>query len=678
VIAGKHRVADLAGDAQTHPSAPMHSDAYRPDVDGLRAIAVLPVIAYHAFPRLLPGGFVGVDIFFVISGFLISSIILKGLNDGRFSFLEFYGRRIKRIFPALIVILATCLPLGWMILFPDELRGLGKHTAAAAAFAYNIVAWSEIGYFDPDSVTKPFLHLWSLGVEEQFYAVWPLVLVLAFRWRAAVPWVVGTLLLASFALNIALIDQRPVETFYFPVTRLWELATGSLLACVVASKHSGGSPVAPKPPKRRQVNGRALLAWAALLGIGASVLLLDTRKAFPGWWALLPTLSATVLIATGPDTWLHRRLLAHRLPVFIGLISYPLYLWHWPLLSFAHIIEGGVPSVTTRLTLVGAGFVLAWLTYVAVEIPIRFRGRTGPRAIALASIMCLLGAMGILVTFNRVPSRYSPDRVAYMDFFENSAPAYRAFLRYADAYRDECNFRDFRRNQPRTAIDRSCYTPHSAKTVLIWGDSHGQQYFHGLKSALPADYSILQVATAGCTPSLKVINATGYEYCNRSNQFALRVVGEVKPRLVILAQAQKHQRTDWRGFSRALKDHGAGKVVLLGPVPHWKPSLNKVIASAYWENTPTRIATHLDEGVIATDWELTSRYMTNPDLTYVSMIARLCDANGCLTHLNGDRKNGIFTWDMAHLTPPASDYVASRFIAPVVIDAVDRGGFAGP
>jgi hypothetical protein len=169
-----------------------------------------------------------------------------------------------------------------------------------------------------------------------------------------------------------------------------------------------------------------------------------------------------------------------------------------------------------------------------------------------------------------------------------------------------------------------------------------------------------------------MINLAGFEHCNRANQFALQVVRQVKPRVVILAQSSKHQHTDWRSFSRVLLDNGAANVILLGPVPHWTPSLNKVIASEYWEATPTRIATHLDKHVLATDKMLRFRYPKSRELTYISMIAGVCDVTGCLTHLEGDRKNGIFTWDMAHLTPPASEYVSSKFIGPTVIELVTQ------
>jgi len=202
--------------------APPHP-AYRPDIDGLRALAVLAVVLFHAFPSLLPGGFIGVDIFFIISGFLIGSIIMGEMEQQRFSFARFYGRRVKRIFPALALVMASCLVAGWFVLFADEFKMLGRHLVAGAGFISNLLLWSEVGYFDTAADTKPLLHLWSLGIEEQFYIFWPILLMLAQRWRQrAWLWalVLGGL---SFLLNVALVQRYPSATFYSPASRVWEL-----------------------------------------------------------------------------------------------------------------------------------------------------------------------------------------------------------------------------------------------------------------------------------------------------------------------------------------------------------------------------------------------------------------------------------------------------------------------
>ena len=209
---------------------------YRGDIDGLRAVAVLLVVAFHAFPRKVPGGFTGVDIFFVISGFLITSLILRSKESGDFSFMDFYARRIKRIFPALIVVLAACLAVGWVVMFPGEFRDLGKHAAAGAGFVANFSFLQEAGYFDITADQKPLLHLWSLGIEEQFYIVWPLLIVLVWRWKNGPLAMAVLICLGSFVWNVALTKINRSQAFYLPFTRFWELMIGCIVAIATTQR----------------------------------------------------------------------------------------------------------------------------------------------------------------------------------------------------------------------------------------------------------------------------------------------------------------------------------------------------------------------------------------------------------------------------------------------------------
>ena len=222
---------------------PSHA-SYRPDIDGLRAIAVLSVVLFHGFPQIFKGGFIGVDIFFVLSGYLISRIIFEQLNQGRFNFLDFYARRIKRIFPALLIVLAVAYLAGWFTLLADEYGQLGQHIAAGAAFISNFVLWGEAGYFDNSSHTKPLLHLWSLGIEEQFYIVWPLLLWLAAKLRFSLFALTVILAGLSFYLNVNGKKSDAVATFYSPQTRIWELLLGSSLAWCALYKKDGLTDVA--------------------------------------------------------------------------------------------------------------------------------------------------------------------------------------------------------------------------------------------------------------------------------------------------------------------------------------------------------------------------------------------------------------------------------------------------
>jgi peptidoglycan/LPS O-acetylase OafA/YrhL len=407
-----------------------HAD-YRRDIDGLRALAVLAVLAFHAFPQVLPGGFVGVDVFFVISGYLISGILFSDLQRGRFTYREFYARRMRRIFPALAVVLAACLFFGWLVLLDAEYTQLGGHVAAGAGFIANLALWRESGYFDTAAELKPLLHLWSLGIEEQFYFVWPLVLAIAWsrRWTSGV---LTAVTLGSFALGVWWSRHFIVGAFYLPVPRLWELALGGLLAWHTRASGrqspSDARGIEKGTGRRAQFpvamfaiteldGGRISFTMSAnLLSVAGLLLLLlsmtwfDETTPFPGVRAMVPTLGTVFVILAGEQAWPNRMLLARRWVVFIGLISYPLYLWHWPLLVFARILWSEVPPVVVRIALVAISVVLAWATYRWLEKPIRRMAEAHnpnrtPTLVVLASFMVLIGFSGVAVKNGYIPVR---------------------------------------------------------------------------------------------------------------------------------------------------------------------------------------------------------------------------------------------------------------------------------
>ncbi|HVW69628.1 MAG TPA: acyltransferase, partial [Steroidobacteraceae bacterium] len=379
---------------------------YRPDLDGLRAIAVLAVVAYHAFPEQAPGGYVGVDVFFVISGFLITNIILDALSRHGFRLREFYARRARRILPALCLVLATCLAFGCYVLLPDEFSNLSKHTAAAAGFAANIAFWRESGYFAPAAQFEPLLHLWSLGIEEQFYLLWPLLLLLAWRLRWHLVPTVALLGAASFALNVIMTNRQATGLYYFPFSRFWELAVGCLLASArVRVASARAVPAAADSPGARASTSRVparipgalanavAIAGVALIAIAAFGF--DAHTPFPGFAALVPIAGASCIVAA-PGSWFRERVLSHPWLVFVGLVSYPLYLWHWPILSFAAILHAGTPEIGVRVAGLALSFVLAVLTYRLLELPIRKRRRPSV-SVALAGAAAALGLAGVAI-----------------------------------------------------------------------------------------------------------------------------------------------------------------------------------------------------------------------------------------------------------------------------------------
>lgn len=422
---------------------------YRPDIDGLRAIAVLSVVGYHAFPSWVRGGFIGVDIFFVISGFLISTIILGSLAGKGFSYREFYSRRIRRIFPALLPVMAATFVFGWYVLLADEFSQLGKHVTASAGFVSNLVLWGEAGYFDTAAEAKPLLHLWSLAVEEQFYIFWPLLLGLVWRFKGArgLMFWMGMATGLSFLLNVAGVHRHADATFYSPLSRIWELAAGGLLAHTAMRRTAEGRPV----------RGAQLRSIAGVAFIGLGLAMIQHTKAFPGWWALLPVLGACLCISAGMGAWLNRVVLGSRLFVWVGLISYPLYLWHWPLLAFARVVEGGMPPLAVRTGAVVASFVLAWLTYRFIERPIRQSEGRGAVKV-LAAVMVALAVVGAVAFFKLLPPR-------------NSDPTLQAIVSAGSDWDYPGSMRSIELEK------QDIYRLGQGKErVLLLGDSHVEQY----------------------------------------------------------------------------------------------------------------------------------------------------------------------------------------------------------
>jgi len=473
----------------THPK-------YRPDIDGLRAVAVLSVVGFHAFPKLIHGGFIGVDIFFVVSGFLISTILFDNLERDSFSFVEFYSRRIRRIFPGLIVVLIAALTAGWFLLLADEYKQFGSHLAGGAGFISNLILWKESGYFDNAAETKPLLHLWSLGIEEQFYIIWPLLLWASWKRKLNLLAITGTVAILSFAWNVIVAYRDSVADFYSPQTRFWELLTGAGLA--YAALHKKGwfaqyePPVKkggrrPKPPPARLLGSVRLANLQSMLGatlIAVSLFYVTRDKAFPGWWAALPTVGAALLISAGPRAWLNRIVLSNRLFVWCGLISFPLYLWHWPLLAFPRILQGSATSDKARLYAVLIAVVLASLTYLLVEKPLRFNAYRKTTTVALLTVMTLLGSAGYFVyrhgglAFRAAmnPEIHNEGDIDHLFYHEYSQSHFfpctpESIRKDAALFGDVVRCLQSKKDQP---ID-----------VAIIGDSHAEQLFLGLAEALP-------------------------------------------------------------------------------------------------------------------------------------------------------------------------------------------------
>lgn len=643
----------------THPK-------YRPDIDGLRAIAILSVVGFHAFPGWVKGGFIGVDIFFVISGYLISTIIVGSLERNSFSFVEFYVRRINRLFPALLLVLTACFIFGWFALLADEYKQLGKHIAGGAGFISNYLFWSESGYFDNPAETKPLLHLWSLGIEEQFYIVWPLLLWFSWKQRLNLLTITTVVVLISFALNISKVTTDAVATFYSPQTRFWELLVGSILAYIMQHKQR----IFPKFKHRfdmwrdkiiyanaPEADGRTLrnvqsVLGAVLLTVGV---LVTKEKYFPGWWAVLPTLGAVLIISAGTQAWFNR-VLSNRVLVWFGLISFPLYLWHWPLLSFARIVESETPSLGVRIAAVIIAVVLAWLTYRLIEKPIRFGNHSKAKTITLFGLMVVVGCVG----YNLYKSDGLTFRAgAQLQVINDGDTGHDIFHKYPYKEFYLCTPINIQKEALRwndSAIRCFQSKKNEPISIAIIGDSHAEHLFIGLAKELHRKNVVYY--TKGSRP---FINNKEYENIFR------RVIADPNVQTIILSAYWNWSRMngeDLQGIQLAKTVNAltaANKTVYVADdVPNFSFDVEKCKFSRKFSREN---ACAEDRKIFYEQYQiyypiLQSIVNNNPRARILKMAEYFCDPDSCYMA----RKGVLFYRDRHHLNVNGSEWLGKRIV----------------
>jgi peptidoglycan/LPS O-acetylase OafA/YrhL len=440
---------------------------YRPDIDGLRAVAVLGVIVFHAFPKTIPGGFVGVDVFFVISGFLITSIILREMREGSFSFLNFYARRIRRIFPALVVTFIITAVLGWFLLVADEYSALGSEMTYGAAFLANINYYMSTGYFDRGDDSKYLLHLWSLAVEEQYYLLWPLILYVLHRLKISISMSLIILCALSFGANLYATSKDMSLAFYMPFTRFWELMVGALLV-------NFRLPQQLLTVRHSKMVGTVISA-SGLVCILIAFFAFDRTSVFPGWRAAVPVVGAALVIAS-PESAVFNRILANRMMVALGLVSYPIYLLHWPLLTFAKTVAILKPGTSVRLTVLAASLFGAIAIYRFVELPLRQVKNLHRVALSSAVVLLAIGLSGLgILTTQGFPARWAatfgPDVAAYK--LSQQQPGHGA---------DSCGALPVFEH-----VECKSSAPLIATDVVMIGDSHAGALFPKLRDEMLRD-----------------------------------------------------------------------------------------------------------------------------------------------------------------------------------------------
>jgi peptidoglycan/LPS O-acetylase OafA/YrhL len=628
------------------PSTPAaRGSAYRPDIDGLRAFAILAVVFFHAFPKL-GGGFTGVDVFFVISGFLIAGIVLREAREGRFTFAGFYSRRVRRLFPALLVVLACCLLAGMVTLFDVEYARLARHAAFGALGLANFSLFGETGYFAPSAEINPLLHLWSLGVEEQFYLLLPATVLLV-RGRRTLGVVLAAMLVVS--LGLALDKGKAFSTeakFFLPWFRAWELMAGVLLAYFEPSR------------AMRALAGDRGARWRdvmSCLGLLLLVVAVSRGRHQAAWNAAMPAvLGAVLVIAAGPLAVVNRTLLSSRVLVFVGLVSYPLYLWHWPVLVFTKIVwlDAGTAG---RLLALAAAMVLAVLTWAYVERPIRF-GTTklnAPRRLATAMAAVALMSAGVAWAGGRVGWTTTPDTRVF-DPVDTRDPA--------------CRERYWGQDGQDIWIDCSNPRAQAGPSVALVGDSHAQHLYVGLAAYYAKrGEDVLSLTTSGCS-----IEPPHAERCERMYRKAFDTIAHLPSvKTVVLSELVPFMRRDdrptWgpelRKLAQRLTSEGKRVVYVLDvPALDFDPRLacqRRPLTIGSTAELEARCATpraSYEQEVPDFRARAAAAFSDLPGVTVFDLAARLCDERTCHAMVDGVP----LYRDQTHINVLGSRYV-SRF-----------------
>ncbi len=645
---------------------------YRPDIDGLRALAVLPVVFYHAGFGAFSGGFVGVDVFFVISGYLITSLIYPQLCEGRFTFRDFYLRRIRRLFPALFVVVLACLIPAYGLLLPHELEDFGESVASLTLFASNFLFWSEAGYFATTAELKPLLHTWSLAIEEQYYLLFPLLLLGVIRWRpSAALSVTAVVFVASLLLAAIMVYSHPEATFYLLPARTWELLLGSLLAMSTL-----------------QIPTRWAGEVSAMLGVGLitlAVFTFDAATPFPGLSALLPCVGTALVISAGSNrpTFV-TRILACKPLVFIGLISYSLYLWHWPILVFAKHYYVTELNPQTTYSLLAMALLLSILSWRFVEQPVRRRRDifTTTRLFRAAGVM-MIALIVVGLSFDA--SEGLPERLP-----EN-------VLNILAAAEDKPNRqRDCEGQAPEHLnLQQLCGlgSPSDEPSYLLWGDSHANMLAPALHAHFSTSNQQGRYAVAnGCVPLLgveRVVRDTDVA-CKYFNQAVFQLL-EDNPNIhtVILAarwglhasgqsvalhaapprylKSSDQQATNpgenaalfKAAFVATIQKLNAmhRKVIVLGPLPEAPDDVPVALAKATWRqvDAPLGVATANFMRRQAPFFGAISQAGISEQIQLIPLHTHLCDAQMCSLVSNGQPlyfdDNHLATAGVARIQP---------------------------
>lgn len=445
---------------------------YRAEIDGLRAVAIIPVIFFHAGFELFSGGFIGVDVFFVISGYLITTLLIEDIEKKQFSILKFYERRARRILPALFFLMFVCILFAWVWMLPDQMKNFSQSLVAVSLFLSNILFWRESGYFDSAAEEKPLLHTWSLAVEEQYYVLFPIFLILTWRFgKKRVFWIIVIIAAISLILSEWGWRKNANANFYLAHTRAWEIFAGSISAFIV---------------QKNGVKKNNLFALFGLTAIIFSIFVYDEKTPFPSIYSLIPVVGAMLFVLYADKQTYVAKILSNKLIVGIGLISYSTYLWHQPLFAFARIKLFEHPSALLMTILIFLSIILGYLSWRFVEKPFRIQNKFRRKQIFIISLLCVIAftSFGLVGHFkNGIINRFSDDDIKLL----NSATS--------SPLRSKCHF-----SQKIESIEfNACNYFSEVTTVAVFGDSHATELAFVLAKELEKDgKAVLHHTMSGC------------------------------------------------------------------------------------------------------------------------------------------------------------------------------------
>ena len=625
---------------------------YRPDIDGLRSVAVLPVILFHAGFATFSGGFVGVDVFFVISGYLITSIVIAEHVEGRFSFLRFYERRARRILPALFFVILCCLPFAWAWMMPYEFEEFGRSIAATMLFVSNVFFWTESDYFAASAELKPLLHTWSLAIEEQYYFVLPCVVFLALRGGMRMLWgVLAGCAALSFLLMLGIVfvfpyGPFPSANFYLLPSRAWELLAGSLLAVFLLRR---------EPPQGR------VAAMGGIVGLGmivGSILLLDDTVAFPSHWTLVPVIGTVLVLLCGTAPGGVGRILGWRPLVGVGLVSYSAYLWHQPIFAFARLRLGEDVHPAVMGGLAALSLVLAWATWRFVERPFRDRQRIGTAALfgGLAAASAAFLAVGITVDRRGgMPERYP---VFQRDWVSVTPMERGEYVRAA---------------YEREALDRPLAT--DRPNVVLLGDSFSQDLYNMIAEsgafeghAVSAIYRPVQCQLAVDEADFEQIPGTWRTACRQKAPGAEELARLRDADMVLVALAWKPwsaERVARTLTALGLDDH-PGLYVLGSKYGLFSHSPREVLHLAPSELTGAKVEPSEKERAV-------NAVLRDglPEDRFIDLHALFCDGSGGCPVFGPQGE--LLSYDGGHLTRDGAATLGARLFSETALRAYEAG-----